>query len=151
MNHRTKALWIPGSITLALSVALLPVLDRMFPLASATISIGRLSLAFFFQELPALALLGALGAYFSWRAGGSLSLRLLAGLFPAFAQSLVLAFLLVLATLRSPAHLPSVTDVLSAFLIRVAIPAVALFLGTAPFLRIRGAQSAPWTLGHRGT
>lgn len=92
MKKRLHQLWIPGFLTMGLSIVFLVTLQKLG--FNARIVSWRDSDIFFYAPwLVSLPFLGALGAYISSRAGGSLGPALLASIFPALA--LTLTFLLM--------------------------------------------------------
>jgi len=92
MQKRTHQLWIPGFLTMTLSIVFLVALQKLG--FNARIVSWRDSDIFFYAPwLVSLPFLGALGAYISSRAGGSRGTALLASIFPALA--LTLTFLLM--------------------------------------------------------
>jgi hypothetical protein len=92
MQKRVHQLWIPGFLTMALSIVFLVTLQKLG--FNARIVCWRESDIFFYAPwLVSLPFLGALGAYISLRAGGSRGTALLASIFPALA--LTLTFLLM--------------------------------------------------------
>jgi hypothetical protein len=142
MKRRAKNLWLPGIVTSFASVALLGVLDRagVKPL-TIFISVGQaLYLDLFW--LVALPLLGALGAWWSKRAGGGPWERALAGIFPASPVAPVTMVCLGAfpVALVIDSHVP-LRWLLSSFGLGLLnyslIPGVALFLGALPFLKQR--------------
>lgn len=92
MKKRVQQLWIPGFLTLVLSVVLDQVFYR-FGFRSRIIGSGTGAIFLYVPWLMALPFVGALGAYVSSRAGGSRGTAVLAGVFPMAA--LTLAFLLM--------------------------------------------------------
>ena len=92
MKQRVQQLWIPGFLTLILSMLVLATLQttgfhpRLVPSGPRTI-------LFFAPWLLSLPFLGALGTYLSSRAGGSRRSALLVSVFPVLA--LATAFLLM--------------------------------------------------------
>jgi hypothetical protein len=144
MKRRVKNLWLPGIVTSFASVALLGVLDRagVKPL-TIFISVGQtLYLDLFW--LLALPLLGALGAWWSKRAGGRPWERALAGIFPASPVAPAVMVMVCLGAfpvaLVIHSHVP-LRLLLSSFGLGLLnyslIPGVALFLGALPFLKQR--------------
>ncbi|HMD99158.1 MAG TPA: hypothetical protein VKM93_17755 [Terriglobia bacterium] len=139
MKRRAKNLWLPGIVTSFASVALLGVLDRagVKPL-TIFISVGQtLYLDLFW--LLALPLLGALGAWWSKRAGGGPRERALAGIFPASPVAPVVMVCLgaypVALVIDSHVSLRLLSSFGLGLLNYSLIPGVALFLGALPFLK----------------
>lgn len=93
MKKRAQQLWIPGLLTLVLSMLFLATLQKTgFRLR--IVGSGSGAVFFYVPWLMSLPFLGALGARLSSRGGGSLSTALLASCFPVLA--LATAFLLML-------------------------------------------------------
>jgi hypothetical protein len=82
MNTRTKSLWLPGMATLLGSSLFLMVLQRT-AFQPRLVWIGHATMLFYWPWLAGLPLFGALGAYLSQRAHGSIRARLAAGLSPS--------------------------------------------------------------------
>jgi hypothetical protein len=92
IQKRVHQLWIPGFLTMALSIVFLVTLQKLG--FNARMVSWRDSDIFFYSPwLVSLSFLGALGAYISSRAGGSRGTALLVSIFPALA--LTLTFLLM--------------------------------------------------------
>lgn len=144
MNRRVKALWIPGLLTLLLSLGVWHVVRLVFPMGLLfTIGSRDLFVAFYPPWLLSLAALGALGAYCSWRAGGTTGERLAGSLFPAMAQFIVFSARLAVV---QPATVPTRWEgVLCGLLSWVVVPAAALLIGSLPFLRRNHAVPGPST------
>jgi len=92
MQKRVHQLWIPGFLTMALSIVFLVTLQKL-GFNPRMVSWRDSDIFFFAPWLVSLPFLGALGAYISSRAGGSRGTALLASIFPALA--LTLTFLLM--------------------------------------------------------
>jgi len=92
MQKRVHQLWIPGFLTMALSIVFLVTLQKL-KIKARMVSWRDSDIFFFAPWLVSLPFLGALGAYISSRAGGSRGTALLASIFPALA--LTLTFLLM--------------------------------------------------------
>jgi hypothetical protein len=92
MQKRIHQLWIPGFLTMALSIVFLVTLQKL-GFNARMVSWRDSDIFFHAPWLVSLPILGALGAYISSRAGGSRGTALLASIFPALA--LTLAFLLM--------------------------------------------------------
>lgn len=105
MNDRTKSLWLPGFATLTLSMSLLRLLIGAGLRPHIVWISSKVPLLFYVPWLLALPLMGALGAYWSRRAGGGLTARILAGLFPA-ACLITMFFVLVPVGLVGDRRIP---------------------------------------------
>ena len=82
-ENRVTQLWLPGLATFLLSQGILAVLQIWGPQAWILAKEGGLSIAvLYFWWLMLLPLVGASGAYLSWRAGGSQRAILLSMVFP---------------------------------------------------------------------
>ncbi len=92
MKKRTHQLWIPGFLTLTLSMIFLTVLQKLGFQPRIAWS-GPNAVLLYVPWLLSLPFFGALGAYVSSRAGGSRGTVLLASVFPVLA--LTAAFLLM--------------------------------------------------------
>jgi len=92
MQKRFRQLWVPGFLTLILSMLFLTVVQRL-GLRPRIVSSGPDAISLYMPWLAALPLFGAIGAYISSRAGGSRGTMLFASVFPAVA--LMGAFLLM--------------------------------------------------------
>ena len=92
MKKRAQQLWIPGFLTLVLSMVFVPVFYE-FGFRPRIIGSGTGVIFFYVPWLAVLPFIGALGAYVSSRAGGSRGTAVLASVFPVAA--LALAFLLM--------------------------------------------------------
>jgi hypothetical protein len=146
MNYRTKALWLPALGALTLSNVLLALMQVFgVPAHFYWFGIGKSVQAlceFIVPWLISQPVVGAVAAYWSRRAGGTVQYQLLAALTPAIA--LLGLFLLILpwAMIIERPFAPNVR--LDAFLILtvtwVLLPAVPLLIGAAPFLRKPQAQ-----------
>lgn len=92
MKERMHRLWIPGFVTLILSMVLLAALQKQ-GLSPRIVGQGPRAVLFYVPWLFSLPLFGMLGAHLSSRAGGSRLASLLASIFPVLA--LTAAFLLM--------------------------------------------------------
>jgi hypothetical protein len=92
MQKRVHQLWIPGFLTMALSIVFLVMLQKL-GFNPRMVSWRDSDIFFYAPWLVSLPFLGAFGAYISSRAGGSRRTALLASIFPALA--LTLTFLLM--------------------------------------------------------
>jgi hypothetical protein len=92
MKKRVWQLWVPGFVTLILSMLFLTALYRL-GLRARLVWSGPNAILLYTPWLAGLPFFGALGAYISSRAGGSRANALFASIFPALA--LAGAFLLM--------------------------------------------------------
>jgi hypothetical protein len=151
MNYRVKALWLPGACTIALSGILL----RLLQIASAPaphVFWPRKDIPFlvYWQWWVCLPMVGAIGAYWSRRAGGKFLERALAVSFPVLGPMglpiLILPFMLAFQGIvhHSAPFVPSALLLLG----WVVIPEAALLLGALPFLRGDAAGSRQVAASH---
>ena len=106
MSNRVTQLWLPGLLTFILSMSFL-ALAQIFGPKPWTLSWGRPPMAVvFIPWLFALALVGAVGAFLSHRAGGSRRAIFFSIIFP------VVPFLAVILVL-TPVFWPSTTSSLT--------------------------------------
>ncbi len=134
MNHRTKTLWLPGMLTL-LGASLLLMLAQFLGLHPHIVWMGKFAMVFYWHWLVGLPLFGALGAYLSRQAHGPRRARLAAALAPALLMLITMLLILPWALLIdgfSPVISASFAVGLTNW---VALPALALLFGAAPFLR----------------
>ena len=147
MNYRTKALWLPALCALTLSNVLLATIQIFGPLTHFSWLNPYMDLRPFYMFLvPWLIsqpVVGAVAAYWSRRAGGTVRYQLLAALAPAIALLGVFVFILPFSIMLDK-HVANHIR-LSAFmlmtLIWVLLPALPLLIGAAPFLRRPQPQS----------
>lgn len=92
MKKRLHQLWIPGFLTFILSTVFLITLQKL-GFRPRVIGDGPNGVLFYVPWLASLPFVGALGAYFSSRAGASPATVFLASVFPVLA--LTAAFLLM--------------------------------------------------------
>jgi len=133
VNHRTKSLWLPGMATLLGASALLALI-QFAGFQPRLVWFGGHAMLFYWHWLVALPVFGALGAYLSQRARGSICARLAAGLSPVLVMLITMCLILPWAV---------AVDGFSSLLIAsfgvgltnwVALPALALLIGALPFL-----------------
>jgi hypothetical protein len=152
MNERTKHLWLPGIVMLFLSSVLLMFITRHGPLPVFVWIDSRVPLLLYVPWLVSLPVFGALGAYWSRRAGGRVRARIAAGVFPVLMLAAAFGLLLPAAIIveghswRTLQWKTFGSPFLSAFVIFilgwVVIPGAALFLGALPFLRDHSRESS---------
>jgi hypothetical protein len=145
MSHHAKTLWLPGMTALCGAAAVLVGTPLLVP--SSLWVDSRLWVRVLMVGLPLSSYLafGALGAWWSRRAGGSITDRFFAGVFPL---ALHLAMIVPTIVVSMMSDIPRHPEYLQPnFQLRVAlafvvIPGVALTIGTLPFLRDRAKTRA---------
>ena len=143
MKERTLQLWLPGMTMLTGAAIFQVLLLKVIPPASWVQPNAPLVLGCFW--LLMYVAFGALGAYWSRRAGGDSSMRMLAGAFPG-ALHLAIFICVILASYLPQARSSEYLQFnfqLKVFFSFVVVPGIALVAGTLPFLRERAQD-----LGH---
>jgi hypothetical protein len=123
MSHNARTLWLPGMAALGAAAAVLLSVTWLVPGSAWTDPGARLPMMA--AMLLSYLLCGALGAWWSRRAGGSVAARFVAGLFPL---ALHLSMVLV-AAIRVHSDVRPVVA-----LGFIVIPGIALTIGALPFL-----------------
>jgi len=132
MNDRVKQLWLPGLLTFALSMGLQELVQKFGPKPLIlSLDKGTPILMFYIGWLLMLPLAGALGAYLSKRAGGSVRMVLSSSLFPVlpFAVVFLIATPIGLMIGNSLAHHIVTVAFFTMALGWVLAPGAALFVG----------------------
>jgi hypothetical protein len=146
MNIRTRTLWLPGILTLTVSMGFLLVLQfsRIQPHAMVWPNRGPI-LLFYIPWLVSLPAFGALGAFLSLRAGGSRRAVLLSGVFPAVYPATCFFVILPLAIIfnRNVALHFSFLSLLPQLLVWLILPTTALFIGGFALLAANRGHLAP--------
>jgi len=144
INFRTKTFWLPALASLTASMVIL-MISTLIGLNPFFLARGLSNQMVYLPWLFMLPLCGASGAYLSRRAGGSPTIRLATGLFPAIAM-LALGSFLVLTRLVIFAQ-PQMIRATIALIIGVILPATALLIGTLPFIRQSTGGGEPCLTG----
>jgi hypothetical protein len=136
MSPTAKTLWVPGVSMLFCSFILLLAMTRLVP--PAIWVNPKAPVLLMAPWLLSYLVFGALGAWWSRRAGGSTATRFFSGMFP-LALHLAVFFLPAILAIASNVPRFGEHDQVS-FLLRiglgwVVIPGAALAIGTVPFLR----------------
>jgi len=147
LNRRTRCFWLPGFVTLTAATFLLFDVDIVYDpsLFFRQISLHPQDLvrwnaesprSFYFLWLIAQVAFGALGAFFSRRAGGTRAARFVAGAFPAM---VIVGTYVVLVPITARISGEAFTSPLAAYLgsamlVWVAAPAIGVLAGALPFL-----------------
>jgi hypothetical protein len=142
MNYRTKVMWLPALCTFTLSMGLLALL-QVCGLRPSFFQWSRY-MPIHIPWLIALPIIGAIGAYWSKRAGGGLWQRLLVSQAPTifwFSVLLVVLAISLVTARRVPLSL-RVNALVTYIVAYVLLPSLALFIGAAPFLREQGSHQS---------
>jgi hypothetical protein len=138
MNQRTKAVWIPGLISLALASGVLALLQVWGVRPHIVWMRSGLAVLFYIPWLVAHPAFGAIGAYISRRNGGARPERLAAGVLPAAAMVAAFCFFFCVQIVRNAITSGDEVTFLGLSLCIASwavVPGFALALGTLPFLR----------------
>jgi hypothetical protein len=148
LNQRTKSFWLPAFLSMTVaslfwfaagifhspSYFFTEIGLRPQYLLQTDSGAGR---TFYFLWLLTHILFGALGAFFSRRAGGARSARIVAGAFPAMMMFGLCGVALPITLLieRKAVTVPNPAYLALGILLWMLAPAIALGLGAAPFLQ----------------
>jgi hypothetical protein len=137
MNHRTKVLWLPGLISLTASMTWLMAVELTNLLPGTTWLHGGSVEIWYALWLLGQPVVGAVAAYLSRRAGGTLRDRIGAALLTSVVMFGVMGFVGVMAWLveKNPYLTQHPSSLFFALLIWAVVPAFALLIGTVPFLK----------------
>jgi hypothetical protein len=146
MNYRTKALWLPGLVTLGAVSILLAILQRVSSFQPKIFWVQGEALGVDLRWLMLLPICGATGAYLSRRAGAKRLTCLVAGIFPAIIMfgSFCLFFPVGLVQRNSFINHHLLYLGLS-MLDWTVLPGLALFVGAAALAYQRRDQPATHT------
>ena len=154
LNLRTKSLWLPGLVSLTAASLLMSaqefvlVHDPSFYFTDLSLRpndlISGLPRWFYIVWLLVQVPCGALGAFLSRRSGGSRVARIVAGAFPALTMFFLCGLLIPLSAFfeHNSFALSQPSGLALGVLIWAALPAIALLLGAAPFLKELNPQIA---------
>jgi hypothetical protein len=135
VTNRVTQLWLPGLLTFVLSSGILALLQIFGPKPWILAMRGVLPLGvLYIPWVLLLPLVGALGAYLSWRGGGSQRAMLSSILFPVlpFLASILVALPFSLIFDRFIAHNIAPMSFVMALLGWVLVPGIALLVGGLP-------------------
>ena len=136
MPHRLKTLWVPAFAVSLAAVVLLYAVARTEVGVQVFWRPPRPPFLFYWPWLLALPLIGAAGALWSRREGGTRRDRLLVATFPALTLlGMMLPVTLVRVAMSKAAGELNYGDVFLVLLNWIVLPAVALLLGALPLLR----------------
>jgi|SRR5215469_3433718 len=135
MNYRSRSLWLPALINIALAATLLIISEKLGP-SSVVVRLGSIELPFPVLWLLTLPICGAAGAFLSRRAHGSDVVRLIAGLAPSLVWMAVFCIIGLAFTLEWPVFRGfPMNDFAVSALSWVILPALCLLPGALPLLR----------------
>ena len=150
MSYRFKALWLPGACTSVLSMLLLRWFQKASP-APSVIGLWRGTyLVIYWVWLLCLPLIGALGAYWSRRAGGRLLERLLSASFHVLGLTCLMVLVFCVGLVVDFRVSPVLRLVgFGAYLLGWGIaPCLLVLLGALPFLGGDAAESRQAAASH---
>jgi len=135
MNDRVRQIWLPGFVTLVLTTCVLSLNEIFGPKPWILARDGNLPVAVvYIPWLVVLPLVGAMGAYLSWRAGGTKRAILSSIIFPVlpFLASILVALPVSLLFDHFIAHNIAPMSLFLSLPGWVLAPAVALLAGGLP-------------------
>jgi len=137
MNNRTKALWLPGLISLTGSMAWMMILQQAFPQPEMRLNHAGLPLVYQLVWLATLPLFGAASALLSRRMGGGRAAALTAALSPSI---VMIPLRMGLATRMNHPSPRQWFNLFCGVLNWIVVPGIALFLGAILVLRTSRLQ-----------
>ena len=135
MSDRVRQIWLPGFVTLVLSTYLLALNEIVGPKPWVLMKVGQLPMVMVsILWLLALPLVGAVGAYLSYRAGGSRRAIFSSIVFPVlpFLASILVVLPVCLVFDRFIGHSTAPMALLMGLPAWVLAPGVALLAGGLP-------------------
>lgn len=131
MTNRVTQLWLPGLAAFVLSGGILALMQILRLKAWVLTKNGDLTAVLYVWWLILLPLIGAVGAYLSWRAGGSERAILLSIVFPVlpFLASILVVLPVSVIFDRFIAHNIAPMSLIFALFGWVLVPAAALLAG----------------------
>jgi hypothetical protein len=152
MTDRVKQVWLPGFLTLFLSVILLMVNETIGiklginPLIVSAHGSGLKApvAVIYVPWLVSLILIGAIGAYLAGRAGASPRATLLSIMFPVLPHSIFLVIWIPVSLILGDhiSHNTMPSALLMGVVAWVVLPGVALFAGGLPVQLLRSRRPA---------
>jgi len=136
MNPRTRSLWLPAMVNLVAAPGLLMILQKL-AIQPRVLWIGDMAMVLYLPWLITLPIFGAFGAFLAKRANADSVNRLIVGLSPALAVLGAFALLLPVSLITDRHLLSNFPFAYFALTVCnwVVLPAIALLVGTLPFLR----------------
>jgi hypothetical protein len=148
MTNRVKQLWVPGFLTLALSMVLLMAIQFIGPKPLIVSAHGWRMIApvavIYIPWLLSLLPIGAMGAYLAGRAGASRGAIILSTVFPVlpYAVLFIVAFPVSVILDDHVAHNVMFSALLMGLFAWVLLPGVALLAGGLPVRILKSHRSA---------
>ena len=143
MNTRAKTLWIPGLVSLTVSMVWRTILQQTAGLPQNLVNHAGLSPQRYVLWLIALPLFGATSAYLSRHSGGNRSSAATAAVFPSIIMMPLWTVLATRMVHPSPAQW---FGLLSGVLNWIVLPGIAALVGASPFLKSHSvADNPPFT------
>jgi hypothetical protein len=148
MTNRVKQLWVPGFLTLALSMVLLMVIQFIGPKPLIVSAHGWRVMApvavIYIPWLLSLLPIGAMGAYLAGRAGASRGAIILSTVFPVlpYAVLFIVAFPVSLILDDHVAHNVMFSALVIGMTAWVLLPGLALLAGGLPVRILKSRRSA---------
>jgi hypothetical protein len=135
MNPRTRSLWLPAMANLIAAPGLLMILQKL-SVQPRVLWIGDMAMVLYLPWLVTLPIFGAFGAFLAKRAHARFVNRLIVGLSPALAVLGAFALVLPVSLVVDSHRLRDFPFAYFALTICnwVVLPALALLIGTLPFL-----------------
>lgn len=135
-KHRTLAMWLPGVVNCMTAFWVLGLTQKLASRPRIVSAAPRISSMLYLGWILMLSACGAAAAWWSRRAGGTLTNRFIAAILPA--GSMLAIFLVIIWSAMSAQYglgVPNIfVNFLNALIGAVVIPAIALTAGAAPFL-----------------
>lgn len=135
-KQRTLAMWLPGIVNCVAAFLMLGLSQKIASLPRIVSAAPRISSLLYFGWILLLPGCGAAAAWWSLRAGGTLTNRFIAAILPA--GSMLSIFLVIVWSAMSAQYglgVPNIfVNFLNALIGAVVIPAIALTAGAIPFL-----------------
>ena len=153
MTDRVKQVWLPGFLTLFLSMMLLMAIQFFGPQPVIVSTSGWRMTApvavIYVPWLLSLLLIGAIGAYLAGRAGASLRASLLSILFPVLPYSVFFVIWIPVSLILDDhiGHNTMRSALLLGLVAWVVLPGVALLAGGLPMQILRSRRSASGQAG----
>lgn len=143
MNERTRKFWLPALASMAAACAMVAVTAQLSYKPHVVVLRSHTTMLVYPAWVMGQPLLGALGAYFSRRAGGNRLTRVAAGLFPSIVMFTVICIVMLAQGLSVSGGEFGRVDwemFARAMMGVIVIPSAAMLIGAVPFLRDAKSQ-----------